>query len=68
MYAEKRLKLEIAKEAIEKKAVKPSRRNEMAQRARNEFITSIRLDGFPKHKEDDLEQYKYRGMQMPGKE
>ncbi|MEH6549046.1 MAG: IS3 family transposase [Pseudomonadales bacterium] len=43
MYAEEKLKAEIAREAIEKKVVKPSRRKEMAQQALEQFGVSIRI-------------------------
>jgi len=43
MYAEEKLKAEIAREAIEKKVVRPSRRKEMAQRASEEYNVSIRM-------------------------
>ncbi|MBV1875092.1 MAG: IS3 family transposase [Cycloclasticus sp.] len=43
MYAEEKLKAEIAREAIEKKVVMPSRRREMAQRSVSENKANIRI-------------------------
>jgi len=43
MYAEEKIKAKIVKGSSRKKAVKPSHRREMAQRANNYFSVSIRI-------------------------